>query len=203
MEQLKNKKLIFYMTKILYLHGFASSANSTKALQLEKYIEHHTKQTNILIPNIENNILKAVDQINFLMQTEKPTALIGSSLGGFYGTYFAEEYGVKFIGINPAVMPPAQMSEYLGENKNYSTGEKFIIDQDQLDLLDAMSAKIKSIKSNFNYMVLLQASDQVLDYRAALGFYKGAYLDVSYGGSHSFENFEDYFEKIRSFLNMH
>ena len=135
MEQLKNKKLIFYMTKILYLHGFASSANSTKALQLEKYIEHHTKQTNILIPNIENNILKAVDQINFLMQTEKPTALIGSSLGGFYGTYFAEEYGVKFIGINPAVMPPAQMSEYLGENKNYSTGEKFIIDQDQLDLL--------------------------------------------------------------------
>jgi|TARA_B110000967_G_scaffold201855_1_gene239732 predicted esterase YcpF (UPF0227 family) len=191
------------MTKILYLHGFASSANSTKALQLEKYIEHHTKQTNILIPNIENNILKAVDQINFLMQTEKPTALIGSSLGGFYGTYFAEEYGVKFIGINPAVMPPAQMSEYLGENKNYSTGEKFIIDQDQLDLLDAMSAKIKSIKSNFNYMVLLQASDQVLDYRAALGFYKGAYLDVSYGGSHSFENFEDYFEKIRSFLNMH
>jgi predicted esterase YcpF (UPF0227 family) len=203
MEQLKNKKLIFYMTKILYLHGFASSANSTKALQLEKYIEHHTKQTNILIPNIENNILKAVDQINFLMQTEKPTALIGSSLGGFYGTYFAEEYGVKFIGINPAVMPPAQMSEYLGENKNYSTGEKFIIDQDQLDLLDAMSAKIKSIKSNFNYMVLLQSSDQVLDYRAALGFYKGAYLDVSYGGSHSFENFEDYFEKIRSFLNMH
>ncbi|MGY8771945.1 MAG: YqiA/YcfP family alpha/beta fold hydrolase [Gammaproteobacteria bacterium] len=191
------------MTKILYLHGFASSANSTKALQLEKYIEHHTKQTNILIPNIENNILKAVDQINFLMQTEKPTALIGSSLGGFYGTYFAEEYGVKFIGINPAVMPPAQMSEYLGENKNYSTGEKFIIDQDQLDLLDAMSAKIKSIKSNFNYMVLLQSSDQVLDYRAALGFYKGAYLDVSYGGSHSFENFEDYFEKIRSFLNMH
>ena len=191
------------MTKILYLHGFASSANSTKALQLEKYIEHHTKQTNILIPNIENNILKAVDQINFLMQTEKPTALIGSSLGGFYGTYFAEEYGVKFIGINPAVMPPAQMSQYLGENKNYSTGEKFIIDQDQLDLLDAMSAKIKSIKSNFNYMVLLQSSDQVLDYRAALGFYKGAYLDVSYGGSHSFENFEDYFEKIRSFLNMH
>ena len=68
------------MTKILYLHGFASSADSTKALQLKKYIELHTKQTNILIPNIENNILKAVDQINLLMQTEKPTALIGSSL---------------------------------------------------------------------------------------------------------------------------
>ena len=66
------------MTKILYLHGFASSADSTKALQLKKYIELHTKQTNILIPNIENNILKAVDQINLLMQTEKPTALIGS-----------------------------------------------------------------------------------------------------------------------------
>ena len=191
------------MTKILYLHGFASSADSTKALQLQKYIEHHTQQTNILIPNIENNILKAVDQINLLMQTEKPTALIGSSLGGFYGTYFAEEYGVKFIGINPAVIPPAQMSQYLGENKNYSTGEKFIINQDQLDLLDAMAEKIKTIKPGSNYMVLLQSLDEVLDYRAALSFYRGAYLNVTYGGSHSFENFEDYFQKIRLFLNLH
>ena len=191
------------MTKILYLHGFASSADSTKALQLKKYIELHTKQTNILIPNIENNILKAVDQINLLMQTEKPTALIGSSLGGFYGTYFAEEYGVKFIGINPAVMRPAQMSQYLGENKNYSTGEKFIINQDQLDLLDAMAEKIKTIKPGSNYMVLLQSLDEVLDYRAALSFYRGAYLNVTYGGSHSFENFEDCFPKIRLFLNMH
>ena len=191
------------MTKILYLHGFASSADSTKALQLKKYIEHHTKQTNILIPNIENNILKAVDQINLVMQTEKPTALIGSSLGGFYGTYFAEEYGVKFIGINPAVIPPAQMSQYLGENKNYSTGEKFIINQDQLDLLDAMAEKIKTIKPGSNYMVLLQSLDEVLDYRAALSFYRGAYLNVTYGGSHSFENFEDYFQKIRLFLNLH
>ena len=191
------------MTKILYLHGFASSADSTKALQLKKYIELHTKQTNILIPNIENNILKAVDQINLLMQTEKPTVLIGSSLRGFYGTYFAEEYGVKFIGINPAVMPPAQMSQYLGENKNYSTGEKFIINQDQLDLLDAMAEKIKTIKPGSNYMVLLQSLDEVLDYRAALSFYRGAYLNVTYGGSHSFENFEDYFQKIRLFLNLH
>ncbi|MDA0881237.1 MAG: esterase YqiA, partial [Proteobacteria bacterium] len=84
-----------------------------------------------------------------------------------------------------------------------STGEKFIINQDQLDLLDAMAEKIKTIKPGSNYMVLLQSLDEVLDYRAALSFYRGAYLNVTYGGSHSFENFEDYFQKIRLFLNLH
>ena len=56
-----------------------------------------------------------------------PSALIGSSLGGFYATYFSEHYNLKCVGINPAVIPPAEMSEYLGENKNYSTGKKFFI----------------------------------------------------------------------------
>ena len=102
------------MAKIIYLHGFASSANSTKALQLKKYIFENYSKTEIIIPNIENNIVDAIQQIDNLIKEFLPSALIGSSLGGFYATYFSEQYNLKCVGINPAVIPPAEMSEYLG-----------------------------------------------------------------------------------------
>ena len=126
------------MSKILYLHGFASSADSTKALKLKEYINSNYLKTEIVIPDIENNIAHAVKQIDNLIKELSPSGLIGSSLGGFYATYFSEKYNLKCVGINPAVMPPADMSQYLGENKNYSTDEKFIITQEQLDLLAKM-----------------------------------------------------------------
>ena len=191
------------MTRILYLHGFASSGDSTKALLLKKYIEDETSKTEILIPNLENNIADAFEQIDSLIKSTLPTALIGSSLGGFFGTYFSEKYNLKCVGINPAVMPPADMSDHLGENKNYSTGEKFIIDQDQLNLLNKMSKQISNIKHRDNFMVFLQSKDEILDYRAALSFYQSSIVDVTFGGNHSFENFESCFNKIKIFLNMH
>ena len=191
------------MAKIIYLHGFASSANSTKALQLKKHILENYSKTEIIIPDIENNIVDAVQQIDKLIEEFSPSALIGSSLGGFYATYFSEQYNLKCVGINPAVIPPAEMSEYLGENKNYSTGKKFLINQEQLDLLDRMGREIKVIKCPRNFMILLQSHDEKLDYRVATNFYRGAVLDVTFGGNHSFENLETHFSKIKIFLDMH
>lgn len=191
------------MAKIIYLHGFASSANSTKALQLKKYIFENYSKTEIITPNIENNIVDAVHQIDNLIKEFSPSALIGSSLGGFYATYFSEQYNLKCVGINPAVIPPAEMSEYLGENKNYSTGEKFLITQEQLDLLDRMGKEIKVIKCPSNFMILLQSHDEKLDYRVATNFYQSAVMDVTFGGNHSFENLETHFSKIKIFLDMH
>ena len=133
------------MTKILYLHGFASSADSTKANLIDSFIKKNTKKTKILIPDLDNNIENAYHQIEKIILKESPSSFMGSSLGGFYGIYFSEKYNLPCVNINPAI-PPLSMSEYLGENKNYSTGDKFIIDQKQLDFLDAMGQKIKKIK---------------------------------------------------------
>ena len=191
------------MTKILYLHGFASSASSTKACQLNKYIVNSTSETNILIPNLENNITDAVEQIDNIIKKSSPSVLMGSSLGGFYATYFSEKYNLQCVGINPAVIPPAEMSFYLGENENYSTGEKFIVDQLQLDLLNKMGKEIEKIKMPNNFMILLQSGDELLDYKAAISFYKGANLDITFGGNHSFEKFDTYFNKIKLFLSLH
>ena len=190
------------MTKIIYLHGFASSADSTKAKVLESFVKKNTSSTKILIPNIDNNIKNAYQQIEKIIKTESPSSIIGSSLGGFFGTYFSEKYNLLCVNINPAI-PPIDMSEYLGENQNYSTGEKFVIDQDQLDWLDLMNKKISSLKKHKNFMTLVQSGDEVLDYKLAIKYFSGSQLDVIFGGNHSFEDFKSHIQKILNFLNMH
>ena len=190
------------MTKILYLHGFASSADSTKANLIKSFVKKNTETTSILIPNLENNIKNAYAQISEIIKKESPSSIIGSSLGGFYGTFFSEKYDLLCVNINPAVAP-IDMSEYLGENKNYSTGKKFIIDQEQLDLLRVMSKSIKLLKRPENFMTLIQSGDEVLDYKLAIKYFSASQIEIKYGGNHSFEGFEEYFKKIKIFLNMH
>ena len=190
------------MTKILYLHGFASSADSSKAKVIESFVKKNTSSTKILIPNLNNNIKIAYQQIEEIIKTESPTSIIGSSLGGFFGTYFSEKYNLLCVNINPAI-PPIDMSEYLGENQNYSTGEKFIIDQDQLNWLGVMNKQIKSLKKYKNFMTLVQSGDEVLDYKLAIEYFSASQIDVTFGGNHSFEDFESYILKIQNFLNMH
>ncbi|RCL39484.1 MAG: esterase, partial [SAR86 cluster bacterium] len=67
------------MTKILYLHGFASSADSTKADLTKSFIEKKTKKTKILIPDLDNDIEVAFYQIENIISEESITAFIGSS----------------------------------------------------------------------------------------------------------------------------
>ena len=55
------------MAKILYLHGFASSANSTKANLINAFIKKNAKSTQILIPDLDNDIESAYHQIDLIM----------------------------------------------------------------------------------------------------------------------------------------
>ena len=106
------------------------------------------------------------------------------------------------MNINPAI-PPIDMSEYLGENQNYSTGERFFIDQGQLDFLDVMNKKIRNLKNHQNILTLVQSGDEVLDYKLAIEYFSASQIEVIFGGNHSFEDFELHIPKIQKFINMH
>ena len=190
------------MTKILYLHGFASSADSTKADLTRSFVKKNTKKTKILIPDLDNDIEVAFYQIENLILKESVTAFIGSSLGGFYGTYFSEKYDLRCVNINPAI-PPLNMSQYLGENTNYSTGEKFIINKKHLNCIKKMCKEIENITKPMNFMTLIQSKDEVLDYKRAMQYFAGSRIELIFGGSHSFENFDLSLIKIANFLNLH
>ena len=150
------------MTKILYLHGFASSADSTKANQISSFINKEMKKTKILIPDLNNNIKHAHDQIKFIIKQECPTAFMGSSLGGFYGTYFSEKYNLpeKFI-LNVGTIEerknlltilksikelPKQHLVVIGNGKEYKNKWGFAYKGDSPFSVEFVDAKIKQYK---------------------------------------------------------
>jgi len=188
------------MTKILYLHGFASAADSTKANLIASFVKNNTSSTQILIPDLDNDIENAYHQIDKIIESESPSSIIGSSLGGFYATYFSHKYKLLCVNINPAV-PPIDMSEYLGENQNYSTGEKFIITPEDIRYIRKMS--YKKYANAENTYVLLESGDEVLNYKETAKYFSGSYLDIIYGGSHSYESLDEKLKNIVNFIEIH
>jgi len=188
------------MKNILYLHGFASSSDSTKANLFKEFVNSH-KDLNVLTPDLPNNLIGWSKLIEELCEKHNPVAFIGSSMGGFYSTFFARKLGATDVLLNPAVLPADGMKNYLGKNNNYATGEEFIMKNDEIEHLKLMEMKIKKNKySNDRTMVLLESGDEVLNYKDAVNFYSGAHIKIISGGSHSLDSFSNYLDSILKFI---
>ena len=186
---------------ILYFHGFASSSDSNKAKIIRSYISKISSNTKIIIPDLNNNFQKAISQIELLIKNNnKPISFIGSSLGGYFAAYFADIYNAKAILVNPAIPPLRGFDDYLGENKNYSTGEKFNIKKEDIKFLRGLSKKEYLNKENT--LILMESGDEVLPYKETSEYFKGCYIDIVFGGSHSYESMQTKLKKISDFLNI-
>ncbi len=80
------------MIRIVYLHGCNSSPQSVKARKLEAYCRDHVVDAMLQIPALSHELAEAARQLRELLKSrEKPVdLLVGSSLGGYYATFFAE-----------------------------------------------------------------------------------------------------------------
>ncbi|MBF2068014.1 MAG: alpha/beta fold hydrolase [Calothrix sp. C42_A2020_038] len=81
----------------IYLHGFASSPNSTKARKIESFFAN--LQIKITIPDLNAGDFSHLSVTRQLKQVAAqfpqdgtPVTLIGSSLGGLVSTYLGENY---------------------------------------------------------------------------------------------------------------
>ena len=186
---------------ILYFHGFASSSDSNKAKIISSYISKISSNTKIIIPDLNNNFQKAISQIELLIKNnDKPISFIGSSLGGYFAAYFADIYNAKAILVNPAIPPLRGFDDYLGENKNYSTGEKFNIKKEDIKFLRGLSKKEYINKENT--LILMESGDEVLPYKETSEYFKGCHIDIVFGGNHSYESMQTKLKKISYFLNI-
>ncbi|OUX09626.1 MAG: esterase [Gammaproteobacteria bacterium TMED242] len=186
---------------ILYFHGFKSSSDSTKAKDLHKFISRRTRNTILITPNIHDNFHDAHDQIINLIESNQPNIFfMGSSLGGYYASFFSQKYNKKAVLINPAIPPLKDFEMHLGKNKNYSNGNKFIITKNDIDYIRSLSYK-KILKPK-NLMILLESGDEILNYNDASSYFSGSHIDILYGGDHSYSSFKEKFNKIQDFLKI-
>ena len=186
---------------ILYFHGFKSSSDSSKAQEFKKFIENKTSQTKIIIPNLEDDFIEAHKQIETLIDKNSTNILyMGSSLGGYYALYFAQLYKSKSVLINPAIAPLNDFEIHLGKNENYATGNKFTISKDDISYIRSLHHK--KILEPKNNLILLESGDEILNYVESSSYFKGSYIDIFYGGNHSYTSIKEKFTKIKDFFDL-
>ena len=186
---------------ILYFHGFKSSSDSGKAQDFRKFIENQTSQTKILIPDLEDSFQEANKQIEDLISKNAPNILfMGSSLGGYYALYFAQLYKSKSVLINPAIPPLNDFEIHLGKNENYATGNKFTISKDDISYIRSLHHK--KILEPKNNLILLESGDEILNYAESTSYFRGSYIDIFYGGNHSYTSIKEKFTKIKDFFDL-
>ena len=190
------------MTKtILYFHGFKSSSESSKAQNIKHFITKNTKKTKIIIPDLDDNFQNAHNQIEELIRLSGSNIVfMGSSLGGYYASYFSQKLKKKAVLINPAVHPLKDFEVHLGENENYSSGNKFNISSKEISFVRTLSYK-KLLTPN-DLLILLESGDEILKYNKSASYFSGAYIDIAFGGNHSYSSFKSKFHKIQKFLDI-
>ena len=181
--------------KIIYIHGFNSSAHSAKAQQLREYWQQlKLPSDHLIIPNLPNDFTAAIKQLEVLVAENPHALLVGSSLGGFYATYLHHRYGNQALLINPAVEAHSRFDHYVGEQTNFHTGEKWYLTQEQVQQLAPLA--VPAPCSGKQLHVWLQTGDETLDYRLAQEYYQGCVVNIEQGGDHAYQGFEQKIPQI-------
>ena len=186
---------------ILYLHGFRSSPQSSKAQRLKARMAArglgHLFRCEQLPPSPQAAIVLVERQI---AAAATPVTVVGSSLGGYYATHLAEKHGLKAVLVNPAVVAHLSLAEYVGPQTNLYTGETFEFRPEYIDELRAL--EVPRISRPQDFLLLVETGDELLDYRQALAKYAGCRQRVLAGGDHSFTRWDDYLDAILEFAGL-
>ncbi|MDG3089087.1 esterase YqiA [Vibrio hannami] len=188
---------------LLYIHGFNSSPQSHKANVMKVYCEEHRPDIKVVIPQMPSFPSEAKSLLLELVEKYKDhyqIALVGSSLGGYLSTWLNSRYGFKAVVVNPAVKPYELLQDFLGEQENPYTGEKYLLESIHVEQLRELD--VPKIERKGDFWLLQQEGDEVLDYRQAVDKFSGCKQTVELDGDHSFVDFERFPADIISFLKL-
>lgn len=186
---------------LFYIHGFNSSPQSAKARLLGDAVQAFAG-VRYHVPALPYDPQQACAILDDAIQQCLPESvgLVGSSMGGFYGTVMAEKFNLPLVLINPAVRPFELLRDYLGENENIYTGEKYHFTEEHIQQLKKLD--VESLTHPERYLLLTQTGDEVLDYRQGVEKYAGCRQIVETGGSHGFDGFERHLNTIFGFFGI-
>lgn len=185
---------------ILYLHGFNSSPDSRKARMLQAHLQAQGLGERFSCPALPHRPAEATVVIESALGRcgPRPT-LVGSSLGGFYATYFAERLGLRAVLINPAIRPHIGLEACLGTQTNLYTAERYELTREDLEVW--RSLVVERVDPE-RYLLLLETGDEVLDWREAARKYEGARSVIRDGGDHALRSFGEHLARIQRFAGL-
>ncbi len=182
---------------LIYVHGFNSSPQSSKAAASVAYFTQ--RNAACLVPALDPQPAAAMQALRSLCEAcGRKAALAGSSLGGYYATWLVENgYAPAAVLINPAVAAGSKLAAEAGKvQRNWHTGAEYEFTPEHVAQLEQLATD--GIDDPLRYLLLAQTGDEVLDWREADAFYAGCSRIIEQGGEHGFADFDRHLSRIYS-----
>jgi uncharacterized protein len=187
---------------IVYLHGFRSSPASRKAQWLLQRMQTlgraHEYRCPALPASPRQAAAVALDAAR--AQPAGEVALIGSSLGGYYATWVAEQLGCRAALLNPAITPARDLEPHVGQQPVFFSEQQIDFESAFLDELRALDTPV--ITRPERYFLLAATGDDVIDYRTMVAKYRGARCRVIEGSNHELSDFPAYADEVLEFCGV-
>ena len=132
------------------------------------------------------------------------SAVLGSSLGGFYATAVAESPGHgawPAVLMNPAVDPARDLAAHVGKQTAFhDPQESFFFHAEYVHELRKMMPP--QITRPERYLAIIATGDEVLSWREMSARYAGCAQRIVQGSDHALSDFEDHLPHLLEFLNL-
>jgi len=191
------------VTHLLYLHGFRSSPQSTKARKFAAWVAANRPDLVWWCPQLPASPAQALRDVLAGTSTWPGArmAVIGSSLGGFYATAVAERRGCRAVLLNPGVDPARDLADAIGATTAWHSSEPFDFRPEYVDELRAIAPPAKLTDLN-RYFAVIAKGDEVLSWREMSERYAGARVRLIEGSDHALSDFDDHFPAVLAFLGL-
>ena len=188
-------------THLLYLHGFRSSPQSTKAQMMAARVQSDRKNVRWWCPQLPPSPREAMALIQrgTADWPEDQMAVVGSSLGGFYATALAQQRGCRAVVLNPAVDPARDLAAHIGEQTAWhDPAEHFFFRPEYIDELRALqTGPLTHPERTF---AVIAKGDELLDWREMTARYASARIRLLEGSDHALSDFDDHIDAVQEFL---
>lgn len=187
---------------ILYLHGFRSSPQSMKARLMAARMQALGRMDEWICPQLPASPKQAI-ALALTLVDGVPAAdltIVGSSLGGYYATWLAEQLGCRAVLLNPAIVPLQDLDQHVGVSTQFHSDEPFEFKHDYIDELRALA--VDPVTRLERYFLIAATGDEVLDYRDMVRHYAGARQQVIQGSDHGIAEFADYLDRVLAFCGV-
>lgn len=184
---------------LVYLHGLNSSSGSAKAALLSERLAPHP----VVAPDYPAHEPEAaVARLSafFTELGDQSPAVVGSSMGGFYGQWLTRRFPVSHLFlINPALTPWELFQHRIGDTMTTVRGETYRITAELIDRTRPFG--VPDPCGGVPTTLFLERGDAVIDYRIAQSLYKPCgRLLIWDGGDHAFQHMDEAIEVIRDHL---
>ncbi|KGD93623.1 esterase [Achromobacter sp. RTa] len=189
---------------ILYLHGFRSSPTSLKARMMADAMAARGLSADWACPQLPASPRAAVELAMGIARRQLDRAaspreltVIGSSLGGFYATWLAEQLGCKAVLLNPAVEAARDLATQVGEHRMYHSDAPFAFLPGYVDELAAIHVPRVTLPDR--YFLVAATGDEVLDWREMRDRYAGCRQRIVQGSDHGLSDFAQWMPEVLEF----